>query len=99
MAKEQNLSLNSGKISGLCGRLMCCLQYEYSTYAEESAKTPPVDSVVKTPGGVGYVTETNPLAGTIKVKLKDKPDTAPELYKREAVTVISRPSRNNDDKD
>ena len=48
MAKEQNLSLNSGKISGCCGRLMCCLQYEYSTYASESAKTPPVDSLVKT---------------------------------------------------
>ncbi|MBE6584427.1 MAG: stage 0 sporulation protein [Ruminococcaceae bacterium] len=99
MAKEQNLSLNSGKISGLCGRLMCCLQYEYSTYAEETAKTPPVDSVVKTANGVGFVTETNPLAGTIKVRLKDKPDTAPELYKREDVTLISRPSKNNDDKD
>lgn len=99
MAKDQNLSLNLGKISGLCGRLMCCLQYEHSTYAEETAKTPPVDSVVRTANGVGYVTETNPLAGTIKVKLKDKPDTAPELYRREDVTLISRPSRNNDDKD
>ena len=99
MAKEQNLSLNSGKISGCCGRLMCCLQYEYSTYAEETAKTPPVDSVVKTANGIGYVTETNPLAGTIKVKLKDKPDNAPELYKRDDVTLISRPSKSNDDKD
>lgn len=99
MAKEQNLSLNSGKISGLCGRLMCCLQYEYSTYAEESAKTPPVDSVVKTANGIGFVTETNPLAGTIKVKLKDKPDNAPELYKRDDVTLISRPSKSNEDKD
>ena len=99
MAKEQNLSLNSGKISGCCGRLMCCLQYEYSTYAEETAKTPPVDSVVKTANGIGFVTETNPLAGTIKVKLKDKPDNAPELYKRDDVTLISRPSKANDDKD
>ena len=99
MAKEQNLSLNSGKISGCCGRLMCCLQYEYSTYAEETAKTPPVDSVVKTANGIGFVTETNPLAGTIKVKLKDKPDTAPELYKRDDVTLISRPSKTNEDKD
>ena len=99
MAKEQNLSLNSGKISGCCGRLMCCLQYEYSTYAEETAKTPPVDSVVKTANGIGFVTETNPLAGTVKVRLKDKPDTAPELYKREDVTLISRPSKSNDDKE
>ena len=98
-AKEQNLSLNSTKISGACGRLMCCLRYENDVYEEELKKTPPVDSVVKTANGIGFVTETNPLAGTIKVKLKDKPDNAPELYKREDVTLISRPSKSNDDKD
>lgn len=96
MAKEQNLSLNSGKISGCCGRLMCCLQYEYSTYAEETAKTPPVDSTVKTPDGIGIVTEMNPLAATVKVRLKDKPDSAPVLYKRDNVTLISRPQKNED---
>ncbi len=90
MAKEQNLSLNSGKISGSCGRLMCCLQYEYSTYLEESRRTPPVDSTVKTSEGVGIVTETSPLAGTLKVKLNDKPDMAPILFKRDEVTLISR---------
>ena len=90
MAKEQNLSLNSGKISGCCGRLMCCLQYEYKTYAEETAKTPPVDSTVKTKDGVGVVTEIAPLQGTIKVKLKDKPDAPPALYNRDDVTVLSR---------
>ena len=97
MAKEQNLSLNSGKISGCCGRLMCCLQYEYSTYAEETAKTPPVDSTVKTKNGIGTVTEINALAGTVKVRLKDNPDAAPETYKREDVTVISRPNTKKDD--
>ena len=91
MAKEQNLSLNSGKISGCCGRLMCCLQYEYKTYAEESAKTPSVDSTVNTKEGTGVVTESNPLAGTVKVRLKDKPDSPPVLFKRDEVTVISRP--------
>ena len=96
MAKEQNLSLNSGKISGCCGRLMCCLQYEYSTYAEETAKTPPVDSTVKTPDGIGTVTEMNPLAATVKVKLKDKPDSAPVLYKRDNITLISCPSKKED---
>ncbi len=90
MAKEQNLSLNSGKISGCCGRLMCCLQYEYKTYLEEGAKTPSVDSTVKTKDGVGVVTESNALAGTIKVRLKDKPDSPPALYNRDDVTVISR---------
>ncbi len=99
MAKEQNLSLNSGKISGCCGRLMCCLQYEYQTYREEGAKTPSVDSTVKTRDGVGVVTESNALAGTIKVKLKDKPDSPPALYKREDVTVISRAKRDDSDED
>jgi len=98
MAKEQNLSLNSGKISGCCGRLMCCLQYEYKTYAEESAKTPPVDSVVKTRDGVGVVTETNPLAATVKVKLKDKPDSPPVLFNRDDVSVISRAKKDDEDK-
>lgn len=96
MAKEQNLSLNSGKISGCCGRLMCCLQYEYSTYAEETAKTPPVGSTVKTPNGVGVVTETNPLSATLKVKLADKPDAPAEVCKRDSVTLLSRPSPKKD---
>ena len=97
MAKEQNLSLNSGKISGCCGRLMCCLQYEYATYLEEGKKTPPVDATVKTRDGVGIVTESNPLAATIKVKLNDKPDMAPVLFKRDEVTIISRPAKQDND--
>ncbi len=97
MAKEQNLSLNSGKISGACGRLMCCLQYEYSTYLKEGSITPSVDSVVKTRDGVGTVTEANVLTGVIKVKLKDKPDSAPEKYNREDVTLISKPSKKDAD--
>ncbi len=97
MAKEQNLSLNSGKISGCCGRLMCCLQYEYSTYLKEGSITPSVDSTVKTRDGIGTVTEANVLTGVIKVKLKDKPDAAPEKYKREDVTVISKPSKKDAD--
>lgn len=91
MAKEQNLSLNTGKISGCCGRLMCCLQFEYSTYAEESAKTPPVDSIVKTPDGIGTVTEISPLAGNVKVRLRDNPDVMPKIYNRDDVKLISRP--------
>lgn len=90
MAKEQNLSLNSGKISGCCGRLMCCLQYEYSTYEEEGAKTPSADSKVKTPDGVGVVTESNPLAGTVKVRLESHPEVAPKTFHRDQVTLISR---------
>ncbi len=98
MAKEQNLSLNTGKISGCCGRLMCCLSYEYPVYAEESAKTPPVESVVKTPDGIGTVIEISPLLGNVKVRLQDNPDVMPKIYKRDDVKVISRPNPAQDEK-
>lgn len=92
MAKEQNLSLNSNKISGTCGRLMCCLRYENSTYEEEIRKTPPVESVVRTPDGNGVVTEISPLSGMIKVRISDKQDTTViKAFHRDDVTVISRP--------
>ncbi len=68
MAKEQNLSLNSQKISGACGRLMCCLRYEHEVYEEALAKLPKMDSLVETPDGKGYVCELVPLAGLVKVR-------------------------------
>lgn len=98
MAKEQSLSLNSNKISGVCGRLMCCLRYEHEAYVEEIKLTPPVDSVVKTPDGVGVVVETSPLRGLIKVKLKDT-DGAPIQIHRDKVQVLSRPNRKSTDDD
>ena len=88
MAKEQNLSLNSVKISGACGRLMCCLRYEYDTYQEEIRKTPKVDQIVSTPDGDGTVIEVQPLAGLVRVRFIDKPDTIPKVYHRDSVTVI-----------
>lgn len=72
MAKEQNFSLNSAKVSGACGRLMCCLRYEHETYEEALKVTPPSGSVVMTPDGQGVVIETHPLAATVKVRLDDK---------------------------
>jgi len=86
MAKEQNLSLNSSKISGTCGRLMCCLRYEHETYEEEIRRTPPVDSVVKTPEGIGVVTETSPLTGFIKVRIGDKQNEVIKAFHRDQVT-------------
>lgn len=91
MAKEQNLSLNSAKISGTCGRLMCCLRYEYGTYAEELAKTPRVDTLVETPDGPGIVTETSPLAGLVKVRLQKNPDQPPRYYNRADLRQIAAP--------
>ncbi|MHB1151700.1 MAG: PSP1 domain-containing protein [Eubacteriales bacterium] len=87
MAKEQNLSLNSAKISGACGRLMCCLRYEYDVYNEELKKTPRVDSIVETPDGDGVIIETVPLAGLVKVRLQKTPDQPCKIYHRDIVKV------------
>ncbi len=90
MAKDQNLSLNSSKISGICGRLMCCLRYEYEAYEYEIKRTPPVDTLVRTVDGVGVITETTPLSGTIKVKLNEPGDAPPKTYRREEVTILKK---------
>ena len=88
MAKEQNLSLNSAKISGTCGRLMCCLRYEYDVYEEEIRKTPKMDAVVETPDGEAVVYEVIPLAGLVRVKfIGNRSDMPPKLYHRDDVRV------------
>lgn len=69
MAKEQSLSLSPTKISGLCGRLMCCLNYEHEYYEELSSKMPAINSEVITPDGTGTVMENNLLKQTVKVKI------------------------------
>ena len=74
MAKEQGLSLNPAKISGSCGRLMCCLAYEQPAYEYLNRITPGVGSIVKTPEGVGAVVETNVISGTLRVRM-DPPAT------------------------
>ncbi len=89
MAKEQNLSLNSAKISGACGRLMCCLRYEHDTYQEEIKKTPKVDQIVATPDGEGTVIEVQPLAGLVRVRFGTKAEMIPpKVYHRDDVKVI-----------
>ena len=90
MAKEQNLSLNSAKISGICGRLMCCLRYEHEAYEYEIKRTPPVDSLVRTENGDGIVTETSPLRGMIKVRLLASPEVPPKSYHRDEVTMLRK---------
>jgi len=88
MAKEQNFSLNSAKISGCCGRLMCCLRYEHESYEEALKTTPPVGSTVETPAGAGVVIETRPLLQTVKVRL-DEGNNNTKLFACEEITVIS----------
>ena len=69
MAKEQNLSLNPTKISGVCGRLMCCLNYEQSTYEETRKKLPKVGSIVDTRDGRGEVVYNSAVKENVKVKI------------------------------
>ncbi|MFB0918230.1 MAG: stage 0 sporulation family protein [Clostridiaceae bacterium] len=69
MAKEQNLSLNPTKISGICGRLMCCLKYEQDTYEEIRKRLPKIGSTVKTPMGTGEVIYNNTIRETVKVRI------------------------------
>lgn len=88
MAKEQSLSLNPTKISGTCGRLMCCLKYEQDCYEELLKITPKVDAYVETAEGKGVVVDTNILTGVIKVKLDKKQDAPPVSLKREDVKVL-----------
>ena len=94
MAKEQNFSLNSAKVSGACGRLMCCLRYEHEAYEAAIRVTPPVGSLVSTKDGEGIVSETKPLAGEIKVKLTANEKEVPRLYKVSDVKILRTPKKN-----
>lgn len=72
MAKEQNLSLNQSKISGTCGRLMCCLKYEQEAYEDLIRTTPRVGDTVETPAGVGTVSDVSLISGNLRVKIGDE---------------------------
>ena len=82
MAKEQGLSLNPAKISGSCGRLMCCLAYEQPAYEYLNRITPGVGSIVKTPEGGGAVVETNVISGTLRVRM-DPPATGFKTFHKD----------------
>ncbi len=88
MAKEQGLSLNPVKISGTCGRLMCCLKYEQEAYLDLIRSTPSVNSIVMTPSGKGTVTDLNMLTGVLQVRLDSAPDAAPQTFQTSQVKLI-----------
>ncbi len=88
MAKEQNLSLNPTKISGICGRLMCCLNYEQSTYEDIRKRMPKVGSIVKTSEGTGEVFSNNIVKESIKVKLKKGEEEVLEEFKIDNIELI-----------
>ena len=111
MAKTQNLSLNPTKISGTCGRLMCCLKYEQDAYEDAAKRMPKVESFVQTPDGPGNVKSIDLLRETVKVSL----DSAPEPLKsyhncevcvlrngkgsREGIEIPERPARYVEEKE
>jgi cell fate regulator YaaT (PSP1 superfamily) len=88
MAKEQNLSLNPTKISGCCGRLMCCLSYEQKAYEYLNGVLPMQGSTVRTPDGVGTVVEVNPMSCTLRVRTGTD-SLAPKTYKADQCEYLS----------
>lgn len=100
MAKEQGLSLNPVKISGTCGRLMCCLKYEQEAYLDLLRTTPAVNSIVMTPGGKGTVVESNMLTGILHVRLDSAAaDAAPQTFKVRQVKLLKGAQVNVDKKE
>lgn len=90
MAKEQNLSLNPTKISGICGRLMCCLNYEQSTYEDIRKRLPKVGSLVETERGKGEVVSNNLLKEKVAVKFKiSKNEDVVEDFRIDNIKLIS----------
>ena len=97
MAKDQGLSLNPTKVSGSCGRLMCCLKYEQSTYDYLYAHTPHVGATVKTPEGVGTVTDVSLITGNLYVK-SDNEDAIPYKVHKSEVKPIFKNKKNTSPK-
>ena len=87
MAKTQNLSLNPTKISGTCGRLMCCLKYEQDAYEDAVKRCPKAESFVECPDGVGNISAVNLLKEQVKVRLEDSTEQ-PKSYRLEEIRVI-----------
>ena len=88
MAKEQGLSLSPGKISGTCGRLMCCLKYEQNSYDYLQKITPRKGAIVDCRDGRGTVVDVSLLTGKLKIKLNSNPDGAPVVAYRDEVVVV-----------
>ncbi len=91
VAKEQGLSLNPTKISGTCGRLMCCLKHEQAVYEELQKITPKVGTIVKTPKGKGRIEEVNVLSGKLKIH-PEQEDEMPYIADRSEIEIL-RPQK------
>lgn len=96
MAKTQNLSLNPTKISGTCGRLMCCLKYEQEAYEDLLKTSPKADSFVDTPEGRGTVVDVNLLRQSVKVRMEEQPDTIGCFHNCEICVLRNGKAKKND---
>ena len=96
MAKTQNLSLNPTKISGTCGRLMCCLKYEQDAYEDLLRSAPKADSFVDTPEGRGTIIEVDLLRQRVKVRMEKEPDSIITCRNEEIAVLRSGKAKKND---
>ena len=96
MAKTQNLSLNPTKISGTCGRLMCCLKYEQDAYEDLIRSSPKAESFVDTPEGRGTVVDVNLLRQRVSVRMEDDPNTISVFQNSEIAVLRSGKAKKND---
>ena len=96
MAKTQNLSLNPTKISGTCGRLMCCLKYEQDAYEDLLWSAPKAESFVDTPDGRGTVVEVDLLRSRVKVRMEADPDTVSTFRNEDIAILRSGKAKKND---
>ncbi len=99
MAKEQGLSLNPTKISGACGRLMCCLNYEQEGYEEALKTLPKVGAVVSTPSGKGKVESLNILKGKVYVKLEDSGEQGYSEFSGNEIKILKNNHNHHDEID
>jgi len=97
MAKEQNLSLNPSKISGTCGRLMCCLKNEHEAYEDLIRKTPNVGALVKTPDGKGVVSAVSLLKGIVTVTVENNSEKEIKEYKTDDIKILKNTVVKNDE--
>jgi len=96
MAKTQNLSLNPTKISGTCGRLMCCLKYEQDAYEDLIRTSPKAESFVDTPDGRGTVVEIDLLRQRVKVKMEDQPEVIGTYANADIAVLRNGKAKKND---
>ena len=97
LARAQGLSLNPGKLNGACGRLMCCLQFEKEAYDDAHRRLPEVGARVRTPVGMGVVTDVNYIEETLNIKFVSENDTEIEKYSWEDIEALNHDMKRNKD--